>query len=82
MNVKSALGTGLRGSYDLEIFDVYRSTELAREEKVLPLPTLVIKEGNLELKRLIGHQLCPKELRAEMSRMEGLEMHDQQAQQN
>lgn len=43
----------LKGSYDLEVIDLYQHPSLARGEQIIAVPTL-IKELPLPLRRLIG----------------------------
>jgi circadian clock protein KaiB len=43
----------LEGRYDLEVIDIYQQPELARQEQIIAVPTL-IKELPLPLRRLVG----------------------------
>jgi len=43
----------LKNRYDLEVIDIYQQPNLARDEQIVALPTL-IKRSPLPLRRLIG----------------------------
>jgi circadian clock protein KaiB len=43
----------LNGRYDLEVIDIYQQANLARDEQIVAVPTL-IKRLPLPLRRLIG----------------------------
>jgi circadian clock protein KaiB len=43
----------LNGRYDLEVIDIYQQPNLAREEQIVAVPTL-IKRSPPPLRRLIG----------------------------
>lgn len=43
----------LPGRYDLQVIDVYQQPELARDEQIIAVPTLV-KELPLPLRRILG----------------------------
>lgn len=44
----------LQGCYDLEVIDIYQNPQLAKDEQIIALPTLV-KKLPLPLRRLIGN---------------------------
>lgn len=52
-NIKTIFETNYRGSYDLEVIDVYQHPELARDAQILAVPML-IKQLPLPIRRLIG----------------------------
>ena len=52
-NLKSICEKYLPGNYDLEVIDVYQNPELAREEQIIALPTLIKKHPD-PLRRLVG----------------------------
>ena len=43
----------MKHRYDLEVIDIYQQPNLARDEQIVALPTLV-KRSPLPLRRLIG----------------------------
>lgn len=51
--VKAICEEFLRGRYDLEVIDVYRSPEQARDEQIVAAPTLLRKQPP-PVRRLIG----------------------------
>jgi circadian clock protein KaiB len=51
--VKSLCETYLPGRYDLEVIDLYQQPDLAAEDQIVALPTLV-KTLPLPLRRLVG----------------------------
>jgi circadian clock protein KaiB len=52
-NIKRICEQHLKNRYDLEVIDVYQQPNLAREEQIVAVPTL-IKRLPLPLRRLIG----------------------------
>ncbi len=52
-NIKAIGETRLAGQYDLEVIDAYQQAELARDEQIVVLPTL-IKLLPVPMRRLIG----------------------------
>ena len=52
-NIKQVCEQHLNGGYDLEIIDIYRHANLARDEQIVAVPTL-IKRLPHPLRRLIG----------------------------
>jgi len=52
-NMQTFCEKHLMGRYDLQVIDVYQQPELAREEQIVAIPTL-IKKLPLPLRRLIG----------------------------
>ena len=52
-NIKRVCEQHLKGSYDLEVIDIYQQAHLARDEQIVAVPTL-IKRLPLPLRRLIG----------------------------
>ena len=52
-NLTSICETYIRDRYTLEIIDVYQQQQLAREEQIVAMPLLIIKQP-LPEKRLIG----------------------------
>jgi circadian clock protein KaiB len=52
-NIKKICEENLKGRYELEIIDVYQQPEIATDEMIIALPTLV-KELPQPLRRLIG----------------------------
>lgn len=52
--VKAICEEHLAGRYDLEVVDLYRSPERAREEQVVAAPTLV-RSNPLPERRLVGN---------------------------
>ena len=52
-NLKSICEQYLPGNYDLEVIDVYQNPELAKEEQIIALPTLIKKYPD-PLRRLVG----------------------------
>ena len=53
-DVKTFCEENLKGRYELQVVDIYRHPELAREKQIIAAPTL-IKTLPLPLKRLIGN---------------------------
>ena len=51
----------LKNRYDLEVIDIYQQPNLAREEQIVAVPTL-IKRFPLPLRRLIGDLSNPKKV--------------------
>lgn len=51
--LKTICDEQLEGRYDLEVIDIYQQPELAKEEQIIAVPTL-IKELPLPLRRLVG----------------------------
>ena len=52
-NLKSICEKHLAGRYDLEVIDVYQNPELATQEQIIALPTL-IKRLPDPVRRLVG----------------------------
>jgi len=52
-NIKQICEQRLHGKYDLEIIDIYRHANLARDEQIVAVPTLIKRLPN-PLRRLIG----------------------------
>jgi circadian clock protein KaiB len=52
-NIKRICEEHLKNRYDLEVIDIYQQPNLARDEQIVALPTL-IKRSPLPLRRLIG----------------------------
>lgn len=52
-SIKSLFETRYKGSYDLEVIDVYQHPELAKDAQILAVPML-IKQLPLPIRRLIG----------------------------
>ncbi len=52
-NLKAVCDEHLEGRYDLEVIDIYQHAELARDEQIIAVPTLV-KKLPLPLRRVIG----------------------------
>jgi len=53
-NIKQVCEQHLKNRYDLEVIDIYQQTNLARDEQIVAVPTL-IKQLPLPLRRLIGN---------------------------
>jgi circadian clock protein KaiB len=52
-NIKRVCEDHLRGRYDLEVIDIYEQAQLARDEQIVAVPTL-IKRLPAPLQRLVG----------------------------
>ena len=52
-NIKRLCEEHLKGGYDLEVIDLYQQPELARDEQLVAIPTL-IKYHPLPAKRFVG----------------------------
>ncbi len=52
-NIKRICEQRLKNRYDLEVIDIYQQPNLARDEQIIAVPTL-IKRSPLPLRRLIG----------------------------
>ena len=52
-NIKRVCEQHLKGRYDLEVIDIYQQPNLARDEQIVAVPTL-IKRLPLPLQRLVG----------------------------
>ena len=52
-NIKRVCEQHLKGRYDLEVIDIHQHANLARDEQIVAVPTL-IKRLPLPLRRLIG----------------------------
>jgi len=52
-NMKRVCEEHLHGHYDLEVIDIYQHANLARDEQIVAVPTL-IKRLPLPLRRLVG----------------------------
>lgn len=52
-NLKSICEQHLPGNYELEVVDIYQNPELAKEEQIIALPTLIKKYPD-PLRRLVG----------------------------
>ena len=52
--IKALCEEHLQGRYDLEVIDIYRHPQLAKDEQIIAVPTLV-KKLPAPLRRLIGN---------------------------
>jgi len=52
--IKALCEEHLQGRYDLEVIDIYQHPQLARDEQIIAVPTLV-KKLPAPLRRLIGN---------------------------
>ena len=52
-NIERVCEDHLRGRYDLEVIDIYQQAQLARDEQIIAVPTL-IKRLPAPLQRLVG----------------------------
>jgi circadian clock protein KaiB len=52
-NIERVCEEHLHGRYDLEVIDIHRHAQLARDEQIVALPTL-IKKLPAPLQRLVG----------------------------
>jgi circadian clock protein KaiB len=52
--IKAICEEHLQGRYDLEVIDIYQHPELAKDEQIIAVPTLV-KKLPAPLRRLIGN---------------------------
>ena len=52
-NIERVCEEHLDGRYDLEVIDIYQQAQLARDEQIVAVPTL-IKRLPLPLQRLVG----------------------------
>ena len=52
-NLKKLCEEHLQGRYDLEVIDIYQHPQLAKDEQIIAVPTLV-KKLPAPLRRLIG----------------------------
>jgi circadian clock protein KaiB len=52
-NIKQVCEQHLKGRYDLEVIDITQQANLARDEQIVAVPTL-IKRLPLPLQRLVG----------------------------
>ena len=52
--IKAICEEHLQGRYDLEVIDIYQHPQLAKDEQIIAVPTLV-KELPAPLRRLIGN---------------------------
>ena len=52
-NIKRVCEEHLHGRYDLEVIDIHRHAQLARDEQIVAVPTL-IKQLPAPLQRLVG----------------------------
>lgn len=53
VNIKRVCEEHLKGRYDLEVIDIHRHPNLARDEQIVAVPTL-IKRLPIPLRRLVG----------------------------
>jgi circadian clock protein KaiB len=60
-NIKRICEQHLKNRYDLEVIDIYQQPNLAREEQIVAVPTL-IKRFPPPLRRLIGDLSNPKKV--------------------
>jgi circadian clock protein KaiB len=60
-NIKRICEQHLKNRYDLEVIDIYQQPNLAREEQIVAVPTL-IKRFPLPVRRLIGDLSNPKKV--------------------
>ncbi len=51
--IKAICETYLQGRYDLEVIDIYQHPQLAKDEQIIAVPTLV-KKLPMPLRRMIG----------------------------
>jgi circadian clock protein KaiB len=58
-NIKRICELHLKNRYDLEVIDIYQQPNLARDEQIVAVPTLV-KRSPLPQRRLIGDLSNPK----------------------
>jgi circadian clock protein KaiB len=52
-NLKAICEQYLAGRYDLKVIDVYQSPEMAKQQQIIALPTLIKKQPG-PLRRLVG----------------------------
>lgn len=52
-NIKEVCESHLKGRYELEVIDTYQKPQMAKEDQIVALPTL-IKELPSPLRRIIG----------------------------
>ncbi len=60
-NVKAICEQYLKGSYDLEVLDIYRHPELLREDQIVAVPALV-KRRPVPLRLLVGDLSRPEQV--------------------
>ena len=60
-NIKRICEQHMKNRYDLEVIDIYQQPNLARDEQIVAVPTL-IKLSPLPLRRLIGDLSNPKKV--------------------
>ena len=60
-NIKRICEQHLKNRYDLEVIDIYQQPNLARDEQIVAVPTL-IKRLPPPLRRLIGDLSNPKKV--------------------
>jgi circadian clock protein KaiB len=60
-NIKRVCERHLKNAYDLEVIDVYQQANLARDERILTVPTLV-KWLPLPRRRILGDLSKPKDV--------------------
>ena len=60
-NIKRICEQHLKNQYDLEVIDIYQQPNLARDEQIVAVPTL-IKRSPLPFRRLIGDLLDEKKV--------------------
>jgi circadian clock protein KaiB len=67
-NIKRICEQHLKNRYDLQVIDIYQQTNLAREEQIVAVPTL-IRRLPLPLRRLIANLSSDKNV------LRGLDLH-------
>jgi len=65
-NTKRLCEEHLKGRYDLEVIDLYQQPELARDEQLVAIPTL-IKYHPLPIKRFVGDMTRTAQILRELS---------------
>lgn len=65
-NTKRMCESYLKGRYDLEVIDLYQQPELARDEQLIAIPTL-IRYHPLPVKRFVGDMTKTEHILREMN---------------
>jgi circadian clock protein KaiB len=60
-NIKRVCEEHLKNRYDLEVIDVYQQSNLARDERIVAVPTLIIRNPG-PMRRLSGDLSNPEKL--------------------
>lgn len=60
-NIKRVCEEHLKSRYDLEVIDVYQQSNLARDERIVAVPTLIIRTPS-PMRRLSGDLCDPEKL--------------------